>query len=251
MDKPLLGLSILVTRPAHQAQPLCKLIENYGGTAHLFPTITIKAPHDHNTFTQIVRQIDSFDIAIFVSQNAVNATLPLWPRQSTSSLAIIAIGPGTQATLQKNNFQVNCIPTHFSSEGLLALPELQTVNNKSIVIFSGENTRPFLKGELQQRGATVTQAIGYRRECPHVSDTELRSQLSHSFNFIVSTSQESLHNFITLFSKWPAWLYQQRLLVINDTMEKLARSHGFTRTPLVANNASDQAIINALAKHTN
>ena len=251
MDNPLRGHTILVTRPRHQAQPLCELIRINGGAVRLFPTITINPPHDQKKFTQIVNRIGSFHIAIFVSQNSVHAALPLWPKPTPPSLTMIAIGPGTQAALLKNNLPVNDLPIHYSSEGLLALPVLQAVINKSIVILSGENTRPFLQQELERRGASVTLAMGYQRECPHVNDTELQPLLSSSFDVIVSTSQASLQNLTTLFTAWPHWLYQQQLLVINDVMAKQAHALGFTKTPLIASNASDNAIIDTLKMNIN
>jgi len=39
---PLIGLGVLVTRPAGQAQTLYAEIERLGGTAHKFPTIAIE-----------------------------------------------------------------------------------------------------------------------------------------------------------------------------------------------------------------
>ncbi len=45
-SRALNGLGVLVTRPALQADPLCQLIEHYGGTAIRCPALQISEPRD-------------------------------------------------------------------------------------------------------------------------------------------------------------------------------------------------------------
>jgi len=224
MADSLNGLNLLVTRPKHQAQPLCKLIEDNGGNAIVFPTIEIKPLR-----TDV--DISNDDIAIFVSANAVclNAAPP--------NLTIVAIGPGTAKELEKNNCRVDFIPDQYNSEGLLVLPILNDVNGKSIVIFCGENSRSLLKDTLQERGAHVKSAICYRRECPatHANPGPI--------DCIISTSQESLTNLVRLLPE----AIHKPLLVISPAMRGLASQLGFSEV-LMASNASDQAILSKLFK---
>ena len=58
-------------------------------------------------------------------------------------------------------------PAHANSEGLLALPELQTVQNKKIIIFAGEAGKTVLAKTLQQRGAIVKMAYTHKRVLPN------------------------------------------------------------------------------------
>jgi uroporphyrinogen-III synthase len=44
--RPLDGVGVLVTRPAHQAEQLCALVEQQGGTAIPFPVLEIGEPLD-------------------------------------------------------------------------------------------------------------------------------------------------------------------------------------------------------------
>ena len=249
MPNPLAGVDILVTRPRHQAQALCELIEKKGGSAVLLPTIVIKPPHNKEKFELLFNQLNTVDIAIFVSQHAVHAANLHWPEETPSTMKIVAIGPGTKQALKKNNLPVHNIPAQYNSEGLLALPVLNSVQQKSIVIFSGENPRTLLSTELRQRGALVTEAMGYRRACPSISDAKLHTISSRPLDCIVSTSQESLQNLVAIFHQSREWLFQQRLLVISPTMAKLAQSTGFTQKPLIANNATDLAIVDTLISH--
>ena len=243
MDKPLSGSMVLVTRPPHQANTLRQLIEKKGAEVILFPTIIIKPPHNQSSLQRSIDQLDQYDIAIFVSANAVNVATKGWSNK-TLSLKTIAIGTGSANALQNNNIPVDFIPKKFNSEGVLALPLLNEIKNKSIVIFCGENPRPLLKEQLQTRGAHVDQAICYRRECPASNTVELQQLTSQSFDSIISTSQESLRNLVKLFTG--DWIYQQRLLVISPSMAELAHELGFTQQAVIAENATDQAIVEAL-----
>ena len=75
--RPLTGKGIVITRPAHQSQALARLIEGAGGRPVLFPVIEIRAPADPRPFLEIVDQLDAFDLAIFISPNAVHWALKL------------------------------------------------------------------------------------------------------------------------------------------------------------------------------
>jgi len=237
----LAGLGVLVTRPEHQADALCQLIEKNGGKAIRFPTMIIQPASDQTRLKNLMRK--HYDIAIFVSANAVSHAMPLWP---VHALKIIAIGHGTAKALQKNNAHVDAIPQNYNSEGLLALPMLDQIKGKAIVIFCGENSRPLLRETLEKRGAHVESAICYRRKCPAIN--ALPTLPPESIDLIISTSQENLRNLTTLLpmSNNP-WLYNKQLLVISPTMADLAHQLGFTKKSVVAKNASDQAVADAVS----
>src|SRR4051794_13532664 len=95
ISKPLHHLKILITRPAHQAQNLCTKITALGGQPILFPTIAIEDIADQKNLFLQIQPLTKYDMAIFISPNAVEKALSLiqqpWPEQ----LKIAAIGDGT------------------------------------------------------------------------------------------------------------------------------------------------------------
>ena len=155
MDKPLAGHTFLVTRPQHQAPSLCQCIEEQGGTALTFPTLSIQPIRNQTELQNITQRLADIDITIFVSRNAVDAMTPWWPDKTPTSLTLLAIGTGTKIALEKKGIAVDMIPREYNSEGLLALPLLQDINQRSVVIFCGENPRPLLSEQLSLRGANV------------------------------------------------------------------------------------------------
>ena len=68
---------VMVTRPAHQADPLCRLIEREGGTVVRFPVLEILDPEDSGPLLDIIDRLDEFNIAIFISPNAVDKAMNL------------------------------------------------------------------------------------------------------------------------------------------------------------------------------
>ena len=65
------GLRVLVTRPEHQAESLCRLIEQHGGVAIRCPTLVIAEPRDWTPALAILDRLADYNLAIFTSANAV------------------------------------------------------------------------------------------------------------------------------------------------------------------------------------
>jgi len=169
---PLAGRRILVTRPRGQAAGLAGLIRREGGEPILLPAIEIKDLADPNPFFELADRLDAFDLAIFISPNAVHKALGLlrlrrpgkhWPAR----LRVAALGPGSRRALEQSGFREVLAPAlHADSEALLALPGLAEVAGLHVVIFRGEGGRELLGETLAARGARVEYAACYRRTRP-------------------------------------------------------------------------------------
>ena len=165
MKAPLAGKRILVTRPRAQAEKLAQRIRAAGGEPLVFPTIEILDPADPLPAQAALQKLDSFDLAIFVSPNAVERGLAMLARPWPGGLRAAAIGSGTRAALEERGFKDVIAPSgQADSEALLALPQL--AGCRSVVIFRGEGGRAFLGAALRERGATVEYAECYRRAVP-------------------------------------------------------------------------------------
>ena len=141
--KPLTGITVLVTRPAHQAGGLADMICAAGGTPILFPVFEILDVADPCSLLELIRRLDEFDLAIFISPNAVNKAMNLIDRCSlTPRLRFAAVGQGTVKTLEKFGIDAVIAPTtRFDSEALLDMVELKQVEGKHVVIFGRRRTR--------------------------------------------------------------------------------------------------------------
>lgn len=249
------GLRVLVTRPAQQAGRLCKAIESRGGTACCLPAIEIRDPLDRARLAAVVDALASYDLAIFISANAVTRGLDYitargdWP----AGVRVAAVGASTAAALAAHGLAADLVPAQvFSSEGLLALDELQDMRGRRVVIFRGNGGRELLHDTLVERGAEVDYAEVYRRACPAVDAQDLLHYWQPgALDVITVTSNETLQNLFEMAGvQGQPLLRKQLLLVVGARQAALAKRLGFTRRPLLAAHASDEAILAALLEYT-
>ena len=163
---PLSGLNIVVTRPRGQATQLTQRIEQIGGNVVLFPLLEIASTNDQQTLNALVARLDEFDLAIFISPNAVRFGMEAIQSAHglPENLKIATVGQGSAKALRNFGVQDVISPQSRSdSEALLALPELQNVTNWRIIIFRGNGGRELLGDTLKARGATVDYAECYQR----------------------------------------------------------------------------------------
>lgn len=189
------GAGILITRPARQAAGLAREIAALGGKPLIFPAIVILPPEDRRALEKAQRELFAYDYAVFVSANAVEygvGDAAAWPPK----LIAFAPGPGTAAALVAVGVTNVRVPvTTMDSEGLLKLPEFQTVAGKRIVIFRGGGGRELLSEALASRGASVDHVDCYRRAKPESGAAGLEEALREGrIDAVTLTSSEGLDN---------------------------------------------------------
>lgn len=211
----------------------------------LLPTIAIEAIDPGEK----IKKIKTADLIIFLSPNGVTTALPFCKKlllQEQSHFKILTVGPSTAKVLIKNNLSVDALPTtEFNSEGLLTLPQLQRLQQKNIILFQGEKGRSHLAEVLMQRGAKVEIIPTYRRVCPNSADVNIPT-LEH-IDLILCTSTTGIANLVTLlYPYWKSALFKQQLVVISPRIAHFAEERGFVKKSLIADNASDEAILRCL-----
>lgn len=250
-EAPLAGCGVLVTRPAHQAEPLCELLAAAGATPIRFPAIAILPPHDPAAADAVIDDLDGFDLAIFISANAVEQGVAAvrarraWP----PALLIASIGTATARALQAHGLVPAVRPeSRFDSEALLELPALQQVRGKRVVIFRGEGGRELLAETLRARGAEVVYAEVYRRARPEVDPAPLLARWrAGEVDVAVVTSVEGLENLCTLLGPAGcALLCATPLVVASDRVLQQARDLGVGALASVADSSTDQGLFEAV-----
>lgn len=248
---PLAGKLILVTRPLEQAGQLIELIRTAGGQGVLFPAIEIKEPTDPVRLDGLIRQLDAFDLAIFISPTAVSRGLTRvlahgdWPPR----LKVAAVGPGSARALAAHGFQVTLAPVgRADSEALLSLPETTQVSGKRIIIFRGEGGREMLADTLRQRGASVEYAECYRRAKPEIPfSSYLAANAGRLPDCIIVTSSESLNNLLDLAdASGRAQLMKTPFFVPHERIARAASQFGIQT--VVTTPAGDAGIVEGMIK---
>jgi uroporphyrinogen-III synthase len=247
--RPLEGRGIVVTRSAHQAARLAELIRAAGGNPILFPVIEIVVVDDPQPLLALIDRLDEFDLAIFISPNAVNMALNQIKarRGLPPRLKLAAIGQGGARELKRFGLTAGIAPAaRFDSEALLELPVMQDVAGKRIVIFRGDGGRELLGDTLTARGAMIEYAECYRRGRPQADAAPLLEARSrHELHAITVTSSEGLHNLFELVGGLDRpWLRKTPLFVPHPRIEQAARELDFATVVLTAQ--GDEGLVQGL-----
>lgn len=245
------GRHIVVTRPEAQAHAFCAMLEAAGASVTRFPVIEIQGPRDPAAFQSMIERLERFDIAVFVSANAVRGTLPKalergpWPAR----LRVAAIGAGTARVLAEHGVPADIVPaTRFDSEALLEEPDLQNMQGRKVVLFRGDGGREHLAGTFRSRGAEVVYAEAYRRRLPKTDPLPLLALLgSGTVDAVTVTSGESLRNLMTMLGPpGRTALAQTTLVAGGGRVADVARELGFPGRVLVADDPTDPSMYRAL-----
>ncbi|MBM4207174.1 MAG: uroporphyrinogen-III synthase [Gammaproteobacteria bacterium] len=254
MSQDLRGAHVLVTRPAHQADGLCRLINEHGGIAVRFPTIEITGVSSAiNDFTESPAatnpwpQLSKYQWVIFTSSNAVNFALAAKGGKISEFMGSqrAVIGQATASCLATVGLPVHLMPVSgYDSEALLAMPQLQQVQDRSILIVRGQGGREELADVLRARGARVEYWEVYQRVKPYLDNTEVLALLAQNkINVITITSFETLQNLLTMLGEvYKSKLTLIPLVVISERIKKLAAELGFTSIA-VTESPADAAIV--------
>lgn len=254
MYKVLENIKVLVTRPEQQAENLCKLIEDLGGTAIRFPVIEISKIKDPQVVNELLNNIQTYDIGIFISKNAVEWTLRLLGDKTSAleNLKLISIGSATTAALKRvlsSNVVTN---SGTNSESLLQGDALSTdaVSGKKIIIFRGQGGRELLATTLRQRSANVDFAEVYRRDCPQYdSDFINKIWTLNNPDLVVVTSNNGLGNLFSLVSnEQKKLLVSKQLVVMGRRMLDFSVAFGFAKTPIFTEESDDEGILKLIVK---
>lgn len=252
VTKPLTGINILVTRPVHQAGNLAAAIRAAGGTPVLFPVLEISDVKDPRPLLDLIARLDEFDLAIFISPNAVNKAmnLILTKRALPPRLRIATVGQSSAKELKQFGVSEVIAPTtHFDSEALLDMAELQQIEGQRVVIFRGDGGRELLGDTLVKRGATVKYAECYCRVRPNTDIAPLlQAWASNAMHAIVASSSEGLRNLFDMVgNSGQSRLRKTPLFVSHERMAKIAKKLGFIDVILTA--AGDEGLLQGLSDY--
>jgi len=246
------GLRIIVTRPAHQAESFCALLERAGAEPLRCPVIRISSPADGSELQRLAARLGNIDLLIFNSPNAVEygiAAIHGLRQRIPPQTLIGAIGTKTAQALERHGYRADVCPaTGFDSEAFLALPAVQAMQGKRVAIVRGQDGRMLLGRTLRARGAEVVYVQAYQRNGPDAEQAAaLRQALRDGVDAVAVTSSEALENLTnSLDAPARAGLERATLLVGHPRIAEAARRLGLP-PPVVAADPTDEAMYAALA----
>ncbi|WP_292998816.1 uroporphyrinogen-III synthase [Nevskia sp.] len=238
------GFTVLVARPAQQADALCALIEAHGGRVIRLPMIEIAPVADPAAAAATLAAARKHDRWLFTSTNAVryaaDLLAPPWP-------ACAAVGQATAAALQALGGRDVLVPeAGDGAQALLQHPALQRIDGQRHLIVTGEQTLPDLEAGLRARGAQVAVLAVYRR-IPVAHDPATVVAALEQADLAVIPSGEALRQLLALTpSAARARLRALQLAVPSPRVVETARDAGFIGTPLLPHRVSDSAYLDLI-----
>jgi len=247
MTQPLAGRTVLVTRPARQAAALVQAIRAAGGTAFEFSALDVEAV-SLDALSEPLARLAEADIAIFISPNAAQFGMATIRAGGTlpQAIEVFAVGPGTARALQAQGVGGVITPDGQDSEALLALPQLNAVAGKRVVIVRGVGGRALLADTLAARGAQVTCMECYRRVRPQADAAPLLARWqAGGIDAVTVTSAETLHNLAALLGEAGVPLLAATpLFAPHEKIAEAARRFGIAR--VIATSGGDDGLVDGL-----
>ncbi len=244
---PLSKTSIVVTRPNQQNKSLCEDLTSLGASPIAFPCIEISPLF---AFDKVALEslLPDCQLIIFISTNAVQYGLKAIPdltEKIPASCRFAAIGTSTAQALLSNGINRILTPSsNFDSEELLKLPELQNVNQASILIIKGQGGRSLLHKTLEDRGANIHSIDVYQRTLPKSINLDV---LNVKIDLLLFTSSETVNNFLALTPKsLQSTLLDCQTLVGHARIADKVTSLGFKKLPIIAATPSDMDMLAAI-----
>ncbi len=235
----------LVVRPAAQANPLVQMLRQLGHAPLCCPLLETRPGCDLPHLGDMLREAD---LVIAVSMHAVHFAhhFLLQTGQTWPHIDYFAVGQASADAFAEAGIQALC-PADPRSEGLLALPALQGVRGRRVLILRGNDGRDLIARTLASRGALVHYCATYERHYPDLDgDALTRHWQAAGLDSLLITSGELLQRLLALVpGPQHPWLYDRLLVVPSPRVAEMAEGAGFTRI-VIAQGASNQALVAAL-----
>lgn len=216
-----------------------------------FPVIEIEPVVVDHRAIALLQHPEKLHMLVFISVNAVRFGLPVIHQANLNinDLQVAAIGKATTGALEDSGVPVDIYPeAGGNSEALLALADMQDVAGKHILIIRGHGGREFLGEQLTERGARIAYLECYKRVLPDTNVDEIINKWHQGeISAVTATSVEGLNNLVQLLGDSAGTLLKQTPhVVISKRMYEYTQKMAISAPVVVADEASDKAIIEAL-----
>ncbi|OLC56575.1 MAG: uroporphyrinogen-III C-methyltransferase [Acidobacteria bacterium 13_1_40CM_4_69_4] len=205
--RPLLGRTIVVTRPRDQAASLVEALREQGARVLMAPAIALRPPRSWAALDRALGRLDVYDVLIFTSVNGV-ARFFARLREKTidvrdlKGMVVIAIGPATAAAVEERGLRVAAVPERYLAEGIIETLKARNLRGARILIPRAEVARDVLPRRLRRWGATAEVAPVYRAVASRAGVAEIRRALRQGgLDLITFTSSSTVTSFVRMFRR--------------------------------------------------
>jgi uroporphyrinogen-III synthase len=243
----LAGCTVVITRPAGTGSSLARRVRTLGGTPLLLPGLSLRAVSDVDAARAQWQQAQRDDLLIFTSPAAVRYATALAALDTRA--VVVATGQGTSRALLRHGVDAQVPTTRQDSEGVLALPALQSLQGRRVALITAPDGRGLLQEQLAKRGATVREVHVYTRGAPRLNRRHIDAvmQLPSTACVLISSADAMRHLLTFLPVAARDRLRRAVAVVSSDRIAELARLDGFSRVEM-ASSAHSEDLLAAACK---
>jgi uroporphyrinogen III methyltransferase / synthase len=164
--RPLLGVCVMVTRPADGPDPLAERLRAMGADVVAQPAICISPPHDWRPVDDALARLQEYDWLVFSSANGVRYLFDRLKGRTAGEPSVLrlpklaAMGPGTADELTRFGLAADLLPEQFRAESL-AEALARNAAGKRFLLARASRGREVLAERLVAAGAVVEQVVVY------------------------------------------------------------------------------------------
>lgn len=254
-ELPLRAWSVGLLRVEGARSTLARTLAGVGAQVLALPTLSVRAlPDAAHVRAHLVAEAH-VAAWVFVSPAAVRFAWRAWPDFApTRDAQVFAVGPGTAAALSRRGVAATHPAQHHNSEGLLAMPELDSVRG-AVALVKAPGGRALLADGMRARGMEVHEVATYRR-APARWDRRHRTRLGELLlaqprALLLATSSEALGALIPLAGQSFERILRVPVVVSSARLSSHATALGFCHLHIAAGTTAGELVAAAIesARH--
>lgn len=246
-DNVLAGWQLISLRPVGDHAELRRAAARHGAHVMALSPWRLHLRHDPATRASL-REALQAERVLFTSPAAVKAASALRSLRMRAGQRWLAIGEGTAHALRRAGVAHVVAPTRMDSEGLLDLPELQSLRGSTVGLVTAPGGRGTIAPALTARGARIVRCDVYERvpiAWAPTALTRLRA-LPAPYALALSSGEALRLSLNGLPPELAEKLLGARAIAASARLAALARAAGF-RDVVVAASARPAALVAAAA----
>ena len=245
---PLFGLTVLVSRPRHQAKEMSDHLRELGARVLLQPALRIEDPRDWQGVDDAILNLDRYDWIVFSSTNAVHQFMKRLDHldrdiRALGSLKITAVGPHTAAALREYQLKPDLIPEDgYNAESVAALLE-PFADGANFLLPRASRGREALENRLREAGGNVQSVVAYEHLDETTANPEVLEELAEgNIDWLVMTSPGIARSLDKLLGKH---LSKVKTATISPLTSQAVRALGW-QVAAEAETATSEGIVAAI-----
>jgi len=194
--------TVLVTRPASQADELIQMLAARGIGSIAVPTVQTTPVRDNSRLDAALRSLGDVSWLVITSVNGANALLARLPTiggRLPPGTRLAAVGPATARALDDGGLRVDHVPARYRTVEIA--DGLGDIHGQRIVLARTNAATPELRDTLLRGGARVDEVVIYRTvEGPASSRDPLQAALRQPLDGVTFTSGSTVRGLRALLS---------------------------------------------------